>query len=358
MPEEFDPAWEYFVPDPEVAEAVSHATQGFDGLGIEDRRLDRDGAVSGFRFGRGRPDAFVCRLAPERPVERVGVANRLCGGCGRPFAPDRTSRKYCSDECYARPGRPRERPESAACEKCGRVFNPKRSEQRFCGRKCGGGNGTPPPRAITPAGEAVVAEMWAAGRTLAEIASHFGVTEITIKRTRRRLGLPARPVGNHAANRNPPMRETLPDRRRSWTQKAKIPDFAGKPQTFYLTCGEYADGRLGEVWVEAQKENTFTRGVLGAMARSASAALQNGTPVSEIVKMFRSLSFPPSGPVTAPGSDVRMCTSVADWVAQEIENVYVTGVSARPVTGRRGNGHGGGAGGVGGESGEPGAETA
>jgi hypothetical protein len=126
-------------------------------------------------------------------------------------------------------------------------------------------------------------------------------------------------------------RRKMPDRRRSWTQRASIPDFNGAPQTFYLSFGEYDDGTLGEIWIEASRMETFARGVLGALARSFSGRIQDGCPPPEAIAMLRGMDFPPRGPVTAGGSPVTDCKSVADWIAQEIEAAYVTGAAARPV---------------------------
>lgn len=112
-------------------------------------------------------------------------------------------------------------------------------------------------------------------------------------------------------------RECLPARRRAWTQRASV---AG--QTAYLSFGEYPDGRLGEVWLEVAKENTFLRGMAGALCRTVSVALQCGTPVGEVVRSLRGLSFPPQGAVEGSPS-VTHCTSLPDWMAQEIEAAYV-----------------------------------
>jgi ribonucleoside-diphosphate reductase alpha chain len=108
-------------------------------------------------------------------------------------------------------------------------------------------------------------------------------------------------------------RKRMPDRRKSCTQKVKI-----SGQTFYLTFGYYEDGSIGEIFIEAHKEGTFVRGVLQALARSVSLMLQNGIPIADIVKMYRKMNFPPNGEVT--GSDVKICSSVPDWIAQELEN--------------------------------------
>lgn len=114
------------------------------------------------------------------------------------------------------------------------------------------------------------------------------------------------------------MREPLPDRRRSWTQRVQI---AG--QTVYLCVGEYADGRPGEVWIDVAKQGTFLRGVMSALARTISIALQCGANVDVIVHSLKGGCYPPDGIVT--GSDiVSEATSVTDWVASELEARYIT----------------------------------
>lgn len=126
-------------------------------------------------------------------------------------------------------------------------------------------------------------------------------------------------------------RSKMGPRRQSWTQKAKLRDAQGLPVTFHLGFGEYDGGRLGEVWIDASKEGTFTRGVLGALGRVVSVALQCGTPPQEVVKALRGLNFPPNGKVehtdgdgaNSPPSPVEFCSSVVDWIAQEIEAAYV-----------------------------------
>lgn len=112
-------------------------------------------------------------------------------------------------------------------------------------------------------------------------------------------------------------RRRLPDRRNAWTQKVRI-----EGQTFYLCCGEYDDGTLGEIFLEAQKEGTFARGILSALARMTSIALQSGVPVIEVVNALRHLNFPPRDEINGSAS-VAKCSSVADWIAQEIEAAYL-----------------------------------
>ena len=107
-------------------------------------------------------------------------------------------------------------------------------------------------------------------------------------------------------------RERLPDRRKHITQKVRIDG-----QLFYVCVGLYPDGRPGEIFVTAHKMGTFARGVLDAMARSVSLALQTGTPITEVAKSLAGLDFPPNG--SCEGSPlITSATSVADFVAQEL----------------------------------------
>lgn len=111
-------------------------------------------------------------------------------------------------------------------------------------------------------------------------------------------------------------RVPLPDRRVHWTRKVRI-----EGSGFFLTVGEYDDGRPGEIWIEAHKTGTFARGILDALARMTSIALQCGCPVTEIIKALRGMHFPPNGEVK--GSPFKEATSIADWIAQELEYAYV-----------------------------------
>lgn len=128
-------------------------------------------------------------------------------------------------------------------------------------------------------------------------------------------------------------RVKLPDRRRSWRQKIKM-----EGQTFYLTVGEHESGQPGEVFIDAAKQGTFTRGVLDALARMTSMALQCGAPLAEVCRALRGLNFPPQGRVESdPPTFIAGVSSVADWIARELEAAYlkpdadkVAGVESEP----------------------------
>lgn len=112
------------------------------------------------------------------------------------------------------------------------------------------------------------------------------------------------------------MRETLPDRRRSWTKEVRI-----EGQVVFLGVGEYDDGRPGEIFVDVAKAGTFIRGVMGTLARTASIALQHGAGVEVVIASLIGGNYPPNGMVI--GSDVcTECKSVTDWIAKELAHYY------------------------------------
>jgi ribonucleoside-diphosphate reductase alpha chain len=97
-------------------------------------------------------------------------------------------------------------------------------------------------------------------------------------------------------------------------------------QTFYLTCGEYSDGRLGEIFIDSSKTGTFVQGVMGALARMASIALQCGADVDEVIHALKGLNFPPNGLARSDHVTWEI-QSVADWIAQVIGEKYISSVA-------------------------------
>lgn len=124
------------------------------------------------------------------------------------------------------------------------------------------------------------------------------------------------------------MREKLPARRHSWTQKVRIDG-----QSIHITVGEYEDGRPGEIFIDVSKQGTFLRGVMGSLARMVSIALQCGSGVEVVVHALRGLDYPPKGRVEG-SSVVTECLSVTDWIASELEGVYLnppSGIDTLPL---------------------------
>jgi ribonucleoside-diphosphate reductase alpha chain len=112
-------------------------------------------------------------------------------------------------------------------------------------------------------------------------------------------------------------REKIPERRVGYTQKA----FVGGHKV-YLHTGEYADGRLGEIFIDMHKEGAAFRSVMNAFAIAVSLGLQYGVPLAEFVDAFTFMRFEPAGPVQG-NSRIANATSVVDYVFRELAVSYL-----------------------------------
>ncbi len=148
MPEQFDPAWEYWVPSPEMQEAFGDADAPRSFAGLTDARLGRGAGRHhnmGVRFGRGDPDRPHLKLGRAKRTRESDLTPIPCRGCGHYFLPDRRSRKHCSGACYRPPGRAKTYdPAPVPCPACRTPFAPRRPGQRYCSSRCGGGAGRDP----------------------------------------------------------------------------------------------------------------------------------------------------------------------------------------------------------------------
>lgn len=77
-------------------------------------------------------------------------------------------------------------------------------------------------------------------------------------------------------------RERLPKRRASKTYEL---EYDG--QKIYVGVGIYPDGRVGELFVNTQKNGSMMRTSLGSWAMAVSKALQFGMPLKEAIHTFR-----------------------------------------------------------------------
>jgi len=118
-------------------------------------------------------------------------------------------------------------------------------------------------------------------------------------------------------------RERLPDTRRSINRKFKIPylDEHDKPQELklYVIVGFYDDGRIGEVFIRADRVGSFLSGALDTIAMTMSVGLQYGIPLHELTSKLRHQRFEPSGRTGDP--EFRSCTSPFDLVAQYLDAI-------------------------------------
>ena len=112
-------------------------------------------------------------------------------------------------------------------------------------------------------------------------------------------------------------RDRLPSRRKGYTQKAVVGG-----HKVYLRTGEYADGRLGEIFIDMHKEGAAFRSLMNSFAISVSIGLQYGVPLEEFVEAFAYTRFEPSGPVQ--GNDtIKMASSVIDYIFRELAISYL-----------------------------------
>ncbi len=112
-------------------------------------------------------------------------------------------------------------------------------------------------------------------------------------------------------------RRRLPDRRKGYTQKAKI-----NGQSLYIRTGEYENGQLGEIFGDMHRECTTVRSLLNSFAISISLGLQHGVPLEEFVDAFVFTRFEPSGVVTG-NQRIKFSTSVIDYIFRELAVTYL-----------------------------------
>ena len=112
-------------------------------------------------------------------------------------------------------------------------------------------------------------------------------------------------------------RERLPNRRKSYIQKAVVGG-----HKVYLHTGEYEDGRLGEIFIDMHKEGASFRRLMNNFAIAISLGLQYGVPLEEYVEAFTFTRFEPSGFVQ--GNDaIKNATSILDYVFRELAISYL-----------------------------------
>ncbi len=112
-------------------------------------------------------------------------------------------------------------------------------------------------------------------------------------------------------------RRRLPDRRAGYTQKATVGG-----HKVYVRTGEYADGTLGEVFIDMHKEGAAFRSLMNCFAIAISLGLQHGVPLEEYVDAFVFTRFEPNGMVIG-NPHIKMSTSVIDYIFRELAISYL-----------------------------------
>ena len=109
----------------------------------------------------------------------------------------------------------------------------------------------------------------------------------------------------------------MPDRRKGYIQKASIGE-----HKIYLHTGEYDDGKIGEIFIDTNKEGELVKALMNNFAIAISLGLQYGVPLDEFVDAFVDTKFEPSGKVE--GNDrILSATSILDYVFRELAISYL-----------------------------------
>ena len=109
----------------------------------------------------------------------------------------------------------------------------------------------------------------------------------------------------------------MPDRRKGYIQKAQIGD-----HKVYLHTGEYDDGKIGEIFIDTNKEGELVKAMMNNFAIAISLGLQYGVPLEEYVDAFLDTKFEPSGNVI--GNDrILSASSILDYVFRELAISYL-----------------------------------
>lgn len=115
----------------------------------------------------------------------------------------------------------------------------------------------------------------------------------------------------------------MPDERQAIIHKFRIGGHSG-----YLTVGLYEDGTPGEIFIDIAKEGSTVSGLLDAFAIQTSFALQQGVPLSRMIKKFSHMSFEPSG--WTGHKELRQASSIVDYIFRYLK-IRFPGVKDKPA---------------------------
>ena len=112
-------------------------------------------------------------------------------------------------------------------------------------------------------------------------------------------------------------RSRMPDRRKGYIQKVTIGD-----HKVYLHTGEYDDGKVGEIFIDTNKEGELVKALMNNFAIAISLGLQYGVPLDEFVDAFIETKFEPSGEIK--GNDrILNASSILDYIFRELAISYL-----------------------------------
>ena len=112
-------------------------------------------------------------------------------------------------------------------------------------------------------------------------------------------------------------RSKMPDRRKGYIQKVSVGE-----HKIYLHTGEYDDGKVGEIFIDMNKEGELVKALMNNFAIAISLGLQYGVPLDEFVDAFIETKFEPSGEIK--GNDrILNASSILDYIFRELAISYL-----------------------------------
>ena len=114
-----------------------------------------------------------------------------------------------------------------------------------------------------------------------------------------------------------PVRTKLDRNRTSKTFEFRVADCKG-----FVTVGEYADGRPGEVFLKVAKQGSTLAGIMDALSISLSYGLQYGVPLRTYVEAFTNTRFEPAGMTDDP--ELRIASSLLDYIFRRLALDYLS----------------------------------
>ena len=124
-------------------------------------------------------------------------------------------------------------------------------------------------------------------------------------------------VATQKLKKNTNDRYKMPDRRKGYIQKVSIGD-----HKIYLHTGEYDNGKIGELFIDMNKEGELVKALMNNFAIAISLGLQYGVPLDEFVDAFIETKFEPSGEIK--GNDrILNASSILDYIFRELAISYL-----------------------------------
>jgi ribonucleoside-diphosphate reductase alpha chain len=132
------------------------------------------------------------------------------------------------------------------------------------------------------------------------------------------VATPVVPVPTRDPNiRYPGTRVRLPKKRSGFTQEARVGG-----HKLFLRTGEYADGALGEIFIDMHKEGAAFRSLMNCFSMAVSVGLQYGVPLETYVEQFTFTRFEPQG-IVEGHPNIKVSTSIVDYIFRVLGIEYL-----------------------------------